>query len=210
MEKTEHHGDLAVTVRNPHFGDEVPALSDDIVEFIAKVVVQFCPKMSLTVWSEYRCDGILFCGHPRFRSGQAWNDWAMIEWPTLVVCKDGESHIVHLDVEGQIYGFIDLQTLQSFDFDMFHKRVISALQEGRHPIYAIIHSLKRAAIATFPKSVVRKGELECCDCDGSRKLRLVDTKAISDVAFGVPNIGEHAKDFLFLKQQVAWADYFHP
>ena len=60
MEETEHHGDLAVTVKNPHFGDDVPALSDDIVEFIAKVVVQFCPKMSLPVWSEYRCDGILF------------------------------------------------------------------------------------------------------------------------------------------------------
>ena len=124
----------------------------------------------------------------------------MIEWPTLVVGKDGESHIVNLDVEGQIYGFIDLRDLQSFDFDMFHNSHIPALQEGRHTIYAIIHSLKRAAIATFPKSVVRKGELGCCDSDGSRKLTLVDTKAILDVAFGVPNIGGHAKDFLFLAQ----------
>ena len=71
MEETGHHGERAVTLKNPQFGDEVPALSDDIVEFIAKVLVQFCPKMSLTVWLEYRCDGILFCGHPRFRSGQA-------------------------------------------------------------------------------------------------------------------------------------------
>ena len=134
----------------------------------------------------------------------------MIDWPTLVVGKDGESHIVHLDVEGQIYGFIDLQTLQSFDFDMFHNSLIPALQEGRHTIYAIIHSLKRAAIATFPKSIVRKGELECCDCDGSRKLTLVDTKAILDVAFGIPKIGGHAKDFLLLAQQVTWADHFHP
>ena len=78
--------------------------------------------MSLPVWSEYRCDGILFCGHPRFMSGQAWNDWAIIEWPTLVLGKDGESHIVNLDVEGWIYRFIDLQDPQSFDFDMFHNR----------------------------------------------------------------------------------------
>ena len=210
MEETGHHGELAVTVKNPHFGDDVPTLSDDIVEFIAKVVVQFCPKMSLTVWSEYRCDGVLFRGHPRFRSEQAWNDWAMIEWPTLVVGKDGESHIVNLDVVGQIYGFIDLQDPQRFDFDMFYNRLIPTLQEGRHTIYAIIHSLKRAAIATFPKSVVRKGEFEYCDSDRSRKLTLVDTKAISDVAFGVPNIGGHAKDFLFLAQQVTWADHFHP
>ena len=96
----------------------------------------------------------------------------------------------------------DLQDPQSFDFDMFHNRLIPALQERRHTIYAIIHSLKRAAITTFPKSVVRKGELECCDCDGSRKWTLVDATAISDVAFGVPNIGGHAKVFLFLTQQV--------
>jgi hypothetical protein len=69
MEETGNHGELAVTVKNPHFGDEVSALSDDIVELIAKVVVQFCPKLSLTVWSEYRCDGILFHGYPRSRSG---------------------------------------------------------------------------------------------------------------------------------------------
>ena len=50
----------------------------------------------------------------------------------------------------------------------------------------------------FPNSVVSKGELECCDCDGSRKLTLIDTKVILDVAFGVPNIGGHAKDYLFL------------
>ena len=87
-----------------------------------------------------------------------------------------------------------------FDFDMFHNRLIPALQEGRHSKYAIMHSLKRAAIPTFPKSVVRKGELECCDCDRSRKLTLFDAKAISDVAFGAPNIGGNAKDFLFLTQ----------
>jgi hypothetical protein len=89
------------------------------------------------------------CGHPRLRSGQDWNDWTIIEWPALVVGKDGESHIVHLDVEGQIYRFIDLQYPQSFDFDMFHNRLIPNLQDKRHTIYAIIHSLKRAATATF-------------------------------------------------------------
>jgi hypothetical protein len=60
---------------------------------------------------------------------QAWNDWTTIKWPTLVLGKDGESHIVNLDVEGQIYVFIYLQDAQSFDFDMFHNRLIPALQE---------------------------------------------------------------------------------
>ena len=41
-----------------------------------------------------------------------------------------------------------------FDFDMFHNRLIPALQEGRHTIYAIIHSLTRSTTAAFPKSVV--------------------------------------------------------
>jgi hypothetical protein len=98
----------------------------------------------------------------------------------------------------------DLQDPRSSDFDMFHNRLIPALQEGRHTIYSIIHSLKRAAIATFPNSFVRKGELECCDCDGTRKLTLVDAKAILDVVFGVPNIGGHAMVFLFLAVQGIW------
>ena len=150
MEETDHHGDLAVTVRNPHFGDEVSGLSDDIVEFIAKVIVQFCPKISLTVWSEYRCDGILFHGHPRFRSGQAWNDWAMIEWPTLVVGKDGESHIVNLDVEGQIYRFIDLQDPQSFDFDMFHNRLIPTHRKEDTPYMQSFILSKGLPLQLFP------------------------------------------------------------
>ena len=128
----------------------------------------------------------------------------------MVVGKDGEYHIVNLDVEGQIYGFIDLREPQSFDFEMFHNRLIPTLQEGRHTIYAIIHSLKRATVATFPKSVVIKSEVECCDCDWIRKLTLAHAKAISDVVFGVPNIGRHAMDFLFHTQQETWADHFHP
>jgi hypothetical protein len=75
----------------------------------------------------------------------------------MVVGKDGESHIVNFDVEDQIYGFIDLQDPQSIDFDMFHNRLIPTLQEGRHTIYAIIHSLKRAAVATFPKFCCQQG-----------------------------------------------------
>ena len=104
----------------------------------------------------------------------------------------------------------DLQDPQSSDFDMLHNRSVPTLQEGRHTIYAIFHSLKRAANATLPKYVVRKGELECCDYDGSRKLTLIDAKATSDISFGVPNIGRHAMDFLFLEQQETWADHFHP
>ena len=47
------------------------ALSDDIVGYIEKDVIQFCPKISHTVWSDCRHDGMIFLGHPRVRSGQA-------------------------------------------------------------------------------------------------------------------------------------------
>ena len=93
---------------------------------------------------------------------------------------------------------------------MFHNSLIPTLQIGRHTIYAIIHSVKKRAIATFPQSVVRKGELECWGCDWRRGLNLVDVDAISNVAFGVPNFGGNANEFLFLTQQETWATHFHP
>ena len=163
-----YHGKLTIKVKNSQFSNQIPALSDDIVGFIAKVLVQFCPKMTLTVWSEYRHDGMLFRGHSRFRGGQAWNDWALFEWKNSVLDKDGVSYITTIGIEGKIHGFIDLQDPQSFDFDMFPNSLIPTLQKGRHTIYAIIHSLKEPSTDIFPKSVVRKGELESWGCDGRR------------------------------------------
>ena len=79
IKEAGYHGNLIIKVKNSQISNQIPALSDDIVGFIAKVVAQFCPKMTLTVWSEYRHDGMLFCGHSRFRGEQAWNDWALFE-----------------------------------------------------------------------------------------------------------------------------------
>ena len=62
-----YHGKLTNKVKNSQLSNQIPALSDDTVGFIAEVVAQFCPKMTLTVCSEYRHDGILFRGHSRFR-----------------------------------------------------------------------------------------------------------------------------------------------
>ena len=95
-----YHGKLTIKVKNSQFSNQIPALSDDIVGFIAKVLVQFCPKMTLTVWSEYRHDGMLFHGHSRFREGQAWNDWALFEWKNSALDKDGVSYITTIGIGG--------------------------------------------------------------------------------------------------------------
>ena len=158
-------GKLTFKVKNSQLSNQIPALSGDIVGFIAKFVVQFCPKMTLTVWSEYRNDGMLFHGQSRFRS---WQAWSVFEWKNSALAKDGVSYITTIGIEGKIHGFIDPQDPQSFDCDMFHNRLIPTLQEGRHTIYAIIHSLKKPSTATFPKSIVRKSELESGGCDGRR------------------------------------------
>ena len=76
-------------VRNPKFSEEVPALSDDIVGFIAKCIAKYCDSMSVVVWSDHRCDWMIFHGHLKYRSGEAWNDWAMIKWQTTVIANDG-------------------------------------------------------------------------------------------------------------------------
>ena len=61
---------------------------------------------------------------------------------------------------------------------------------------------------TFNLSVVRKGMLEM-GCNGRRKFCLVDVEAISDVAFGVINIGRPVGEALFLERRKTWANYFH-
>ena len=53
-----------VDVRNPKFSEEVPALLDDVVGFIAEYIVEYCDSMSIVVWSDDRCDGMILCGYP--------------------------------------------------------------------------------------------------------------------------------------------------
>ena len=60
-----------VVVRNPKFSEEVPALLDDVVGFIAKYIAKYCDGMSVVIWSDHRCDGVIFHGHPNYRSGEA-------------------------------------------------------------------------------------------------------------------------------------------
>lgn len=94
---------VATKCMNTHFIDEIPALSDDIDGIIGKAVVQFCPKMSLTVWQEYIHDGMLFHGNPKIRSERAWNNWAILQWLTLVVGNNwGVLHSI-LGCEGWIH-----------------------------------------------------------------------------------------------------------
>ena len=129
LEGADYHRNVAVTAKNIQISNNIPAVSNDIVEFITKVVVQFSPKMTLTIWSEYRHDGMLFRGHSRFRGGKAWNVWALFEWKNSVLDKDGVFYITTIGIEGKMHGFFDLHDPQSFDFDMFHKRLIPLLRK---------------------------------------------------------------------------------
>jgi hypothetical protein len=60
-----------VVVRYPKFSEEVPALSDDVVGFIAEYIAKYCNGMSVVVWSDHRHDGMIFRGHSKYRSGEA-------------------------------------------------------------------------------------------------------------------------------------------
>jgi hypothetical protein len=149
-----------VVVRNPKFSVEVPALLDDVVGFVAEYIAKYCDGMSLVVWFFHRCDGMIFHGHPKYRSGEAWNDWAMIKWQTTETGKDGLSIVIESHFEGQIYGFVDLHDTCVLDFHFHGDRLLPVLQEGGPAIYAIIHSVMSLSQETFNLSVVRKGMLE--------------------------------------------------
>jgi hypothetical protein len=60
-----------VVVRNPKFSEEVPALLDDVVGFIAEYISKYCDGMSVVVWSDHRRGRMIFRGHPKYRSGEA-------------------------------------------------------------------------------------------------------------------------------------------
>lgn len=49
MKDIEYHGGLTVTSKNPHVGNEILALSDVVIGFSVKVVIQFCLKVSFTL-----------------------------------------------------------------------------------------------------------------------------------------------------------------
>ena len=63
-----------VVARNPKFSKEVPAFLDDVVGFIAMYIAKYCDSMSIVVWSDHRHDGMTFHGHPKYRSGETWNN----------------------------------------------------------------------------------------------------------------------------------------
>jgi hypothetical protein len=100
--------------------------------------------------------------------------------------------------ESQIYGFVDLRDTCVLDFCFHGDRLLPVLQEGRPAINAIIHSVMSLSQETFKLSVVKKGMLEMA-CNGRRKFDLVDIEAISNVAFGVFNIGGSVGEVLFLE-----------
>jgi hypothetical protein len=132
----------------------------------------------------------------------------MIQWQTTETGKDGLSIDIESHFEGQIYGFDDLRDTSVLDFNFHGDRLLPVLQEGGPAIYAIIYSVMSLSQETFNFSVVRKNVLEM-DCKGRRKFCLVDVEAISDVAFGVINIGGPVGEVLFLERQQIWANHFH-
>ena len=116
-------------MRNPKFSEEIPALLDDVAGFIARYIAGYCDGMSVVVWSDHICDSMIFHGHPKYRSGEAWNDWAMIKWQTTETGKDGLSIDIESHFEGQIYGFLDLHDTCVLDFHFHGDRLHPVLQE---------------------------------------------------------------------------------
>jgi hypothetical protein len=197
-------GQLIVSVDGPVMGSDEsasPFLSDDVVGFVAKHVAQFCSSMTVTIWSDHVRDGVIIRGHPKYRNGQSWNDWVIIEWLPSSGNEDSGSPSL---VEGQIYGFLDLT---EFNFNRGPGELTHVLENGTCGQYAIVHSLRSPARQSYENSIVKKGLLELA-ADGSRKFRLVDVESISDVCFGVPDLSGPPGSVLILTRRRQWAEMF--
>jgi hypothetical protein len=117
---------------------------------------------------------MIFCGHPKYRSGEVSNNWAIIiKWQTTEIGKDGLSIDIETHFKGQIYGFVDLCDTCVLDFHFHGDRLLPVLQEGGPAIYAIIHSVMSLSMEAFNFSVVREGMLEMACNEGEHFVWLM-------------------------------------
>jgi hypothetical protein len=194
-------GNVSIVLEAPEGDVDSPKLANDLVTFIGMEICRFCKKKSVTVFTDHVRDGMIFRGHPSYRNGAAWNDWVFIKWFSKEV--DGEEK--YDLIEGQIFGFIHLER-DDFDFDCLDLSCDLTLDGPGY--YVIVHSMIVSAIESFEGSIVGRGLLEKSR-SGRRPFRLVHVESISDVAFGIPDVGSDENAILLLKGKEKWASSFH-
>ena len=151
--------------------------------------------------TEHKREGITFRGHPSYRGGCGWFDWALFQWD--------------LYVPGHIITFLELSEIQ------LDKFVDSEYIIGDEPgIYALIESLEEELLAPrqYDRIVTIAGKAltaeqrklrqnECLDIRRSNIL-LVTVECIYEPISVIPNFGGGRGEYVFIRSPHTWGDCF--
>jgi hypothetical protein len=156
----------------------------------------------LRICSEQTRNGQIFRGHPEYRGHNHWRDWVLIDW-------GGE-----MPAPAQIWCFIDLNGMPKPKRKRNEKLVHGncELTEG---VYAVIESAdyrqlqKNEPTSLLFRPLVKETRNTGQGVRRARKFYLVDTEAIVDPCFVIPDVGsKHGKDYFQVKCREDWVLVF--
>ena len=159
--------------------------------------------------TEHKREGITFRGHPSYRGGRGWFDWALFQWENVDELGS------NLYVPGHIITFLEPSETQ------LDKFVDSEYIIGDQPgVYALIESLEEELPATrqYDRIVTIAGKALTAE---QRKLRrnkrldirrsnilLVTVECIYEPISAIPNFGGGRGEYVFIRSPHTWGDRF--
>lgn len=177
----------------------------DVVPFLSECQEKLkawtgSPRYKLKILTEQRRNGQIFRGHPSFRGDKHWRDWALIQW--------GEG-----DPEpAQIWCFVDLNDIVDPDDDEPWVHGNCQLHKGVFAVVECATYRKRRnneLTSHFFEPLVKEMRNTGAGLQPSRKFYLVDTEAIADPCFVIPDVGsEDGRTYFRVKRRDDWVQVF--
>jgi uncharacterized protein Smg (DUF494 family) len=154
----------------------------------------------LQIYSEQTRNGQIFRGHPLYRGDNHWRDWVLVQW------GNGEPE------PAQIWCFIDLNNIVEPEES---EKLVYGNCDLTHGVFAVIEAAEyRARQNGDPRSHFFKPMVKEMAAHGtggvrSRKFYLVDTEAIAEPCFVIPDVGsQNGKSYFQVKNREQWVHVF--
>lgn len=155
----------------------------------------------LQIYSDHTRNGQIFRGHPLYRGDNPWRDWVLVQW------GDGEPE------PAQIWCFIDLNNIVEPEGES--EKLVFGNCDLTHGVFAVIEAAEyRARQNGDPRSHFFRPMVKEMGAHGtggvrSRKFYLIDTEAIADPCFVIPDVGsQNGKSYFQVKNREEWVHVF--
>ena len=159
--------------------------------------------------TEHNRSGVIFRGHPAYRGGKGWYDWALFQW------QSPNENEPDMFVPGHIITFLELRQCQ------LDKLEISEYVIGDQPgVYVLIESLEEELPDPIEHHRVVTIAGKCLTA-GQRKQRrnqrldmrrsnilLVTAECIYEPISAIPNFGGKHGEYIFIRSPETWGDCF--